>query len=328
MTRSRGTSSKRAISTELALPLDANVFDQRAFIATFSAKANNNTRKAYWADYIVYRSFFLERGFDPADAPDDVGTFFIEWLKLRGEAPKTRARRISALNTIYRWLCRPRKDSEPHAKRNPFSIELGPEREKAPAIRPTRLVDCSIVRRVLGSCDATLFGIRDAAIVRTLWATGMRRCSLTSMTFERLARERDPANAVNFFVATVTGKGEADERVLVVGKAAVALDQWLKVLETWGVTSGPIWRRPSKRPMSLRDVGRMFARRMRLIGARPGTLTSHQFRVGFATRNPAPLDQKQNALGHRDPATTQLYDRSAWRGRAAFAAMPEVEDVE
>lgn len=326
---SSDTSPKSKGTTELALLIDANAFDRHAFVATFSAKANMNTRKAYWADYRVYRTFYLERGFDPSDPPEDVGTFFVEWLKQHREAPKTRVRRVSALSRIYRQLCRPRrKGVEPYATWNPFSTDLGPEREKALPIRPTRLADCKLVRRVLSSCGATDLGIRDAAIVRTLWKTGMRRCSLLSMTFERLARERDPAIVGDFFVATVIGKGGSDARVLIVGKAADALDQWLKVLAKWNVDAGPIWRRPSKQPMTERDVGRMFGRRLLSIGAKAGSLTPHQLRVSFATRNPAPLEEKQEALGHADPATTRLYDRSAWRGRAAFTAMPELEDVE
>lgn len=51
-------------------------------------------------------------------------------------------------------------------------------------------------------------------------------------------------------------------------------------------------------------------------------------RVAFLTYNRAGLEAKQEAAGHADPATTRLYDRTAWRGRQAFEQMPEIEEAE
>ena len=72
------------------------------------------------------------------------------------------------------------------------------------------------------------------------------------------------------------------------------------------------------------NLNRAITKRAERVGA---YLTPHMLRVAFITYNPAELEAKQDAAGHADPATTQGYDRNAWKGRAAFVAMPEVEDL-
>jgi site-specific recombinase XerC len=230
-------------------------------------------------------------------------------MKRRGHASKSRARRISALSSIYRELRRKKAVGS-----NPFSVDEGPRREKVSVGEPTPIATPEIVRELLNACDDTPLGIRDAAIVRVLWSTGMRRVSLLSMTFERLQRDHLG------YIATVTKKGGSDQRVLVCGKAKAALDKWLAVLKDGQFTTGAIWRMKTGGPMALRELNRALERR----GA---GVSPHMLRVAFLTYNPAGIEAKQDAAGHSDPATTRLYDRASWRGREAFEQMPEIEDV-
>lgn len=320
-------------STALALPNDGTPFDRSVLLACFSLAANESTQRAYWTDFKVWREFCVERGVDAADPPDDIAAILVMWLKARNEAPKTRARRISALASVYRRLCRPRKDKLPLATRNPFCVEAA-DRERASARRPTPLANPDLVRRFLAACDLSqVVGVRDVAIVRVLWACGIRRISLLSMAYERLRRERDPRSPTGVsYVATVIGKRGKEQRILIRGKAAAALDAWLALLAKKGIKKGPIWHsfRSERgfRPLTARELGRMFATRLEAIGEEPGALTCHQFRVAFLTYCPANLESKQDAANHSDPQTTRLYDRSSWRAREAFELMPEIEDVD
>jgi integrase len=183
------------------------------------------------------------------------------------------------------------------------------------------LAEPELVCRVLTTCDESELGRRDEAIFRVLWNTGMRRVSLLSMRLAQIRRERDG------FVAWVIGKRGKRLRVLLKGRAADALEQWLGILKAAKITRGPIWLTPRGQPMTPRDVSRMIDLRLEQIGEEAGTLTPHQFRVSFLTLNPAGLDAKQDAAGHSDPKTTRGYDRKSWRGLEAFKAMPEVEDA-
>jgi site-specific recombinase XerC len=315
----------RRVATALALPDGANAFERQMLLAVLAISPNLCTRSAYWSDALSWCSFARERGFDPARPPRGSVEAFVEWMRLNGEASTTRTRRISAMSSVYHRLCRAiDEEAPPLVERNPFSIENGPAREVAIPERPTSLPDADTVHRVLDTCGSDDLGIRDAAIIRILWATGARRISLRSMTFERLHRERGACA----FVAEVVGKGRRRKRLrlLICGRAAIALEAWLAIVMARGISSGPIWLGKCG-PMTLRDINHLFERRLKLIGAPKGALSPHMLRVGFLTRSRSPIDARQDAAGHQDPKTTAGYDRHAWRGRQAFERMPEVEDV-
>lgn len=317
-------SASPRLGTALAQPDGLNMFEREVFLAIFAISPNLYTRAAYWADARVWFDFVAERGLDLTRAPRGAVEAFVEWMRRRGEASTTRNRRVSALSSIYDHLRRPIDDETPSiVTRNPFSIENGPTREPAIVERPTPLADIELVRGVLGTCGPDELDVRDAAIFRILWQTGMRRVSLRSMTFERLRHEGDSHS----FVASVVGKRGKQQRILIRGRAAAALDMWLEVLAASGITSGSIWI-GRRGPMTNRDVNHMFERRLKMISAPKGALTPHMLRVSFLTRNPAPIDARQDAAAHSDPRTTAQYDRRAWRGRLAFELMPEVEDCD
>jgi len=292
-------------------------FESAVLIACAEISPTENTRDAYFKDFRMHwMPFCRQYEIDPQrpEAKKGAVVSWIEWMKKRGDAPKSRARRISALSSIYRQL---RRDEI--VERNPFSVDEGPKRGRALPLEPTPLASPAAIMKLLATCDGSILGMRDAAIIRVLWGTGIRRASLVSMTFERLRKDRGA------FVAAVIGKGDKDLRVLIRGKAAQALEAWLAILKDAKLSAGPIWR-TKRGPMTERAVGHMLDRRAELAGLET-SISPHTFRVSFLTFNPAGLDAKQDAAGHADPATTKLYDRASWRGREAFEQMPEIEDV-
>lgn len=296
----------------------ATEFESRVMIACAEISSSETTRDAYYKDFRNHwMPFCRDYNIDPKRPEAKKGTVvaWMEWMKKRGDAPKSRARRLSALSSIYRQL---RRDEI--VDKNPFSVDEGPKRGKALPLEPTPIASPAEILKLLATCDGSVLGTRDAAIIRVLWATGVRRASLASMTFERLRRDRGA------FVAKVIGKGEKSLQVLIRGKAAAALEAWLAILKDAKLSSGPIWR-TKRGPMTERAIGHMLDRRAKLADL-PKSVSPHTFRVSFLTFNPASLDAKQDAAGHADPATTKLYDRASWRGREAFEKMPEIEDVE
>lgn len=221
---------------------------------------------------------------------------------------------MSSLSALYRELRRRKAIEIP----NPFSVDDGPKREKGVVEEPTPIATPDVVRKVLATCDETVLGVRDAAIIRSLWSTGMRRVSLLSMTHERLAR--DPLG----YVAKVIKKGGETQPVLIKGKAREAFDRWLTILRDSDLKKGKIWREDDASALVEHNLNRALEKRAKLVGE---YLTPHMLRVAFLTYNPADIEAKQDAAGHADPTTTQGYDRNEWKGRAAFIAMPEIEDL-
>lgn len=292
---------------------DHGSFAQAALGACFTLSASDNTRRAYWSDVRRWLDFCRARTVDPLLADDVSVAAWVEVLKHKGEAPKTRNRRLSALSSVYARL---RKKGI--VKANPFSIEDGPKRERAHAQRPTPAASVDAVKAALADCVAWgQDSIRDEALLRILWATGARRSSLAELTFERLVLEGDA------FKCLLPAKGGKEVRLWISGSAAVALRALIEELHRRHFHKGPIFRLGTGSPMTPRDIWRAVRRRGKRTGHR---LTPHSFRVSFLTINPASLEERQDAAGHADPETTRLYDRT-WRGRAAFTAMPEVEDL-
>jgi site-specific recombinase XerD len=294
----------------VASPFEAHVAGALAKIS-----ASDATRAAYRRDFDYWSEFCAERNVDRQAPQEDAAAAFVEWMKRKNDAGTTRARRMSSLSSIYRELKRRKAIDVP----NPFSVDDGPRREKVAVEEPTQIATPAVVRKVLSTCDeTTLLGVRDAAIIRSLWSTGMRRVSLLSMTHERLAR--DPLG----YVATVVKKGSQTQRVLLKGKALEALDRWLTILRDSDLKTGKLWREDDASLLVAHNLNRALEKRATLVGE---YLTPHMLRVAFLTYNPADIEAKQDAAGHADPTTTQIYDRNAWRGREAFIAMPEVEDL-
>lgn len=295
----------------------ASQFESSVVVACAEIAPSERTRDAYLSDFFKHWIVFCrEFDVDPQrpEAKRGAVVAFMEWMKKRGDAPKSRARRMSALSSIYRQLRR-----EDIVDRNPFSVDEGPKRGRALPLEPTPIAAPDVIRKMLATCDASVLGKRDAAIIRILWGTGIRRASVISMTHERIRKDRGE------YVGTVIGKGEKQLRILIRGKAAEALTAWLDELRDAKIAGGPLWR-TKLGPMTERALGHMLERRAKAAGIK-GPVSPHTFRVSFLTYNPAGIEAKQDAAGHADPATTRLYDRASWRGREAFEAMPELEDV-
>lgn len=290
-------------------------FEEKAYNACNAVAANAHTRNAYALDLDAWLTYCREYSVHPGIPGDDGVIAWVEWMKdVKKWAPKTRARRIAAMSTVFRRL---RKTKVVPA--NPFSVEEGPDREKAHPLERTPIATPAAVTEILKTCDAaTELGARDEALIRLMWGTGARRASILGMTIESL-RRTGPA-----FETVIIGKGGKEIQLLIRGKSAEAMKKWLAVLKDSKLSSGPLWRKKSG-AMLEKDVWRMLDQRAKKAGVeRP---SPHSFRVAFLTYNPAGLEAKQHAAGHADPATTRLYDRASWRGREAFEQMPEVEDT-
>lgn len=300
----------------LTLYTPGGSFHDAAHRACFALTRSPNTKLAYWNDVRHWLAFCEILDIDPKDPHEDAAALWIESMTREGAAPKTRARRIAGLCSVYRRLAAGRR--ERIAAWNPFSAEQGLVREKALAVEPTPVAPPEAIGKILATCDDSELGKRDAALIRILWATGARRASVVGMTFERLQQDRGA------YIAQLVGKGQKDVRVLIRGKAASALTAWLKVLRDAQLTKGEIWR-GKRSVMTARQLDRMLRRRAQIAKIEP--VSPHMFRVAFLTYNPAGLEAKQDAAGHADPATTRLYDRASWRGREAFEAMSELEDI-
>ncbi|MDP9358875.1 MAG: tyrosine-type recombinase/integrase [Chloroflexota bacterium] len=127
--------------------------------------------------------------------------------------PSTAANRYRALQTFFRWLLEEGEISaSPMAKMKPPAV---PE-------TPPAVVTTDQLTRLLRSCEGPDFeDRRDAAFIRLLLDTGMRRAELAGLRVEDIDWEHN--------IAHVVGKGRRPRACAFGLKTAKALDRYLRV---------------------------------------------------------------------------------------------------
>lgn len=248
-----------------------------------------NTIASYRTDLEQLAKFLRRKSLTEAGEAD----LFAFLAAAKGRASSA-ARRVSTLKRFYQYCVRER-----HVGADP-TLKLDPPK-RAP--RFPRSLSEADVEALLGAPDvATSLGLRDRAMLETLYATGLRVSELVALkTFE----VNLDANVIR-----VMGKG-SKERLVPLGEEAA---HWIsRYLEQ---------RKSSATALFITGRGRGMTRQafwhlIRRYGARaiPGKkLSPHVLRHAFATHlinHGADLRVVQLLLGHADISTTQIYTHVA-----------------
>jgi len=165
--------------------------------------------------------------------------------------------------------------------------------------------------------DRTPAGVRDAAILAMLIATGMRRAELCALRTSDVDLQSGKLR--------VLGKGDKERTVYLRNGALRYLRDWLAVR---GYEPGPIFCRVNKggrifagQPLSTTAMHKIITKRAAEAGLRD--ITPHDFRRTYAGEL---LDAGQDIatvaalLGHASVETTARYDRRGERAKEAAAA--------
>lgn len=189
-----------------------------------------------------------------------------------------------------------------------------------------RLIHDDDMTKLLAACPDDLIGIRDAALLATLYCTGIRCEEASTLLIERYdGRER---------TLRVTGKGNKERTVPIHPIGVPYLERWLTLL---GDQRGPVFRTVDKHHRIGGVIGpggiqRRIALRNKQAGIRK--LSAHDFRRTFLSElldSGADAMQARRVAGHASVATTQLYDLREDRGirdavdrmRISLPALPE-----
>lgn len=148
-------------------------------------------------------------------------------------------------------------------------------------------------------------GIRDRAILETLYSAGLRVSELVGLSLEDV--DLDSGTAI------VRGKGKR-ERLAILGKhAQLAIANWLSLrkvlLDQRNRSAEAVFLNKSGTRLTTRSVGRLVAKYLAEAGLDPRT-SPHTLRHSFATHlldRGADIRSVQELLGHRSLSTTQVY---------------------
>ncbi|BCA55428.1 Tyrosine recombinase XerC [Nitrospira sp. KM1] len=234
---------------------------------------------------------------DPASITIDAVRAYLQWLDQKREKRTTIARKVACLRSFYRCLFR-----EGIVGHDPLEDLRGPKQGKPlPRVltkdEAVALVTCPDVRQP--------FGLRDRAILETLYSTGARVSELVSLNTDDLASTG---------LVRLKGKGRR-ERIVPIGQVAVeAIRAYRESLPRASPPGhhDPMFMNHRGGRLTSRSVARMVARYSdRLTG---GSASPHTLRHSFATHlldEGADLRAIQEMLGHASLGTTQKYTHVA-----------------
>ena len=257
----------------------------------------NKTLEAYARDLAQLAAFLHARKVSDLQAIDEhCLAAFLDSLKKRKYAVATVERKISAVRSFIKFLC-----AERELSRNP----LGTIAAVRPSRRLPKSLDIDEVSRLLDAPDVCEdLGLRDKAMLETLYATGLRVSELVGL-------RSDDVDLKTGYVRCV-GKGDK-ERVVPLGEmAAECISAYTdKVRGKLAKARKSEYLFLTTRGSSMSRV--MFwkiVRKYAMLAGIKKSISPHMLRHTFATHlleRGADLRSLQEMLGHASIATTQVY---------------------
>ncbi len=222
---------------------------------------------------------------------------YLAWLHEQKYAKTTVARRLSAVRSWCRFLCR-----QGILTVNPADGLRAPRQERK---LPHFLAEEALVRLLAAPPADTPLGLRDRAILETLYSAGLRVSELTGLNLDDVDFDSG--------LATVRGKGKRERLALLGPQALEALQQWRQQRDTLlgGRARGQaaVFLNKNGSRLTSRSVGRLLEKYLAQAGIDPRT-SPHTLRHSFATHlldRGADIRSVQELLGHRSLGTTQIY---------------------
>jgi integrase/recombinase XerC len=271
------------------------------------------TIKSYREDLEALATYLGEsRGGEPP-GPEQITTLdlrgYVAGLHTSDYAKTTIARRLASLRSFFKFGQR-----EGWTKSNPAKPLRNPRKSRS----LPHFLSSADLGRLLGSPPANEpLGLRDRAILETLYSAGLRVSELVGLNDSDL----DLTNGV----VRVRGKGKR-ERLSPVGSfAAKAIKQWLRERKVNRRASKdgetPLFTNRLGGRLTTRSVGRLLEKYLVATGLDRRT-TPHTLRHSFATHlldRGADIRSVQELLGHKSLITTQIYTHiSTANLRAAY----------
>lgn len=253
------------------------------------------TALAYATDLVPFARFLAAEGLELEAVR---GTHLSTFLALRarqGLSPRSQARLLAALRGLFGYLV-----AEKLVRADPTELIDAP---RAPKKLPVVLSREETLALLEAPDEESPRGIRDAAMLHTMYAAGLRVSELVGLTL----------GDVNLETGFVQAFGKGGKRRLVPLGAPAR-----RRIERWRQEIRPRWAPESSRALFVTHLGEPMTRqgffalvRRYARGAGIGKPVSpHKLRHSFATHlllGGADLRAVQTMLGHADITTTQVY---------------------
>jgi integrase/recombinase XerD len=278
-----------------------NLVDQYLNYLLVEKGLSGQTLESYSRDIARYIEFLKQNGIDRiADA--DTAAILKHLIALRnaGLEPRSRARHLVTLRGFYKFLTQEKIVKHDAAK----MVDLPKSGLKIPDV-----LSVQEITHLLNTPDLQKpIGVRNAAMLELLYATGLRVSELVNLKLQDVNLEAG-------FVR-VLGKG-SKERVIPIGQHAnEKIDTYIKTarpLLLKKTVSPYLFVARAGKPMTRQGFWKLL-RQYALQAGIKKKLTPHTIRHSFATHlleGGADLRAVQVMLGHVDISTTQIYTHVA-----------------
>jgi integrase/recombinase XerC len=261
--------------------------------------ASAHTVKSYREDLTQALEYFRTANGGKAPAAGQLSSrrirAYMAWLHEKGYAKTTVARRMAAVRSFFRFLCR-----QGTVKDNPANGLRGPRQDKK---LPHFLSEADISRLLEAPPGNEPLGLRDRALLEVMYSAGLRVSELVGLNLDDLDLDAG--------IVTVRGKGKRERLALLGAAAKKALRRWLEDREALAARKQPtaVFLNKNGGRLTVRSVGRLLAKYLVQVGLDLRT-SPHTLRHSFATHlldRGADIRSVQELLGHRSLATTQIY---------------------
>ena len=261
--------------------------------------ASAHTVKAYAEDIGQFIGFAETQGVTDVHAVDPaLLRSFLLHLQTLGLARASRARKTATLRSFFSYLAR--------QSLLPRSPALGLRSVKTERRLPKYLRSDEMEALLAAPSGETALGLRDRALLETLYASGMRAGELVTLCLSDVEYDEG--------VIRVIGKGDKERMTLLGRQALLAIQRYVRkgrpeLLLKAERDDGALFVNRYGKRLSDRGVRKLFDRYCAAASTHL-KVTPHVLRHTFATHmlsNGADLRVIQELLGHASLVTTQMY---------------------
>lgn len=265
-----------------------------------------NTAAAYRNDLSQFTRFLAD-GCMEAHAPVAAWTEvdpalvdgYVAWLRHQPYASATVARKVAALKSFFHWL-----EQQAEVRPNPAEGVESPK-VKRTAPRPIRAEQ---IERLLAEPgrDPSPAGLRDKALVETLYATGLRVSEVVNLNLDDLQLEQ----------GLMRCGGRHSRSVPLPAVALAALQRWVQEGRPQlgaQATDDALFLNHRGQRLTRQGLWLIIKRYVKQVGIE-ASVTPHTLRQSFAAhqlRGGVELSRVAELLGHASLQTTQAYRRAA-----------------
>lgn len=308
----------RAIAAPIRRPEPA--YGPRDVLRHFFANKSTHTKAAYRDDLEAFAAWLGCSQVQAVDrllgggagAANALALAWLDAMRMKGRAPATRARKLSALKSVV--------SAARQLGMLDWRLEIrGP---RIDAYRDTLGPTTDVFHKMLASCGEGLEGLRNRAMLLCAGVMGLRRKELVALCLVHLDRERRRL--------LILGKGEKVSWATMPDEVFNAIESWL---EAWRQTGRELTPETSVfvslspttfgAPISARGVGHVIG----VLGNRADArVWPHALRHAAVTsvleESGGNVRMAQQFARHADPKTTLKYDdnRTDLVGQAARLA--------